>query len=105
VICGWNASIEEIEWNTPRHALIIQGVTIKLTKTEYRLLSPFRDGSPLTYEELACLAYNCPADKYTRMMIDKHIDRIRSKLRHSGMYVYCILDYGYLLLYEDLKDN
>jgi DNA-binding response OmpR family regulator len=98
-----NARIEYIEWDTPQHSLIIQGVKIKLTKTEYRLLYPLRHGSPLTYEELAYTVYNCATDKHTRMMIDKHIDRIRSKLRNSGIYIYCILGYGYLLLSDESR--
>jgi hypothetical protein len=96
-----NARIEDIEWDAPQHSLIIQGVTIKLTKTEYRLLYPLRHGLPLTYEELARIVYNCATDKHTRMMIDKHIDRIRGKLRDSGIYVYCILGYGYLLFNDN----
>lgn len=104
MICHFtNARIEDIEWDSPRHALIIKGIKITLTKTEYRLLYPLRHGSPLTYQELALIAYNCATDKHTRMMIDKHIDRIRSKLRNSGIYIYCVLGYGYLLLDEDSK--
>jgi DNA-binding response OmpR family regulator len=96
-----NTAIKEIEWDTPQHSVNIQGVRIKLTKTEYRLLYPLRNGSPLTYEELARIVYNCTTDRHTRMMIDKHIDRIRSKLRYSGIYIYCILGYGYLLFNRD----
>ena len=95
--------IEDIEWDTSRHTLTIQGVKFKLTKTEYRLLYPLRHGSPLTYEELARIVYNCATDKHTRMMIDKHIDRIRSKLSDSGIYIYCILGYGYLLFNDDSR--
>lgn len=96
-----NTIIKEIEWDTPQHSLSVQGVKIKLTKTEYRLLYPLRHGSPLTYEELARIVYNCATDRHTRMMIDKHIDRIRSKLRDSGIYIYCILGYGYLLFNDN----
>lgn len=98
-----NTRIEDIEWDIPRHSLIIHGVKIRLTKTEYRLLYPLRHSSPLTYDELAHIVYNCSIDKHTRMMIDKHIDRIRSKLRNSGIYIYCILGYGYLLLDDSRK--
>jgi DNA-binding response OmpR family regulator len=101
-----NARIKNIEWDTLQHTLIIQGVKIKLTKTEYRLLYPLRHGSPLTYDELAYIVYRCSTDKHTRMMIDKHIDRMRSKLRNSGIYIYCILGYGYLLFNDDsLKEE
>jgi DNA-binding response OmpR family regulator len=45
--------------------------------------------------------YNCEVDPQVREMIDKHIDRLRRKLRNTGLYVYCILGYGYLLLNVD----
>lgn len=103
IVCMCNTRIEDIEWDTPRHSLIIQGVKIKLTKTEYRLLYPLRYGSPLTYGDLARIVYNCSIDRLTRMMIDKHVNRIRSKLRNSGIYIYCILGYGYMLLDDASK--
>jgi DNA-binding response OmpR family regulator len=98
-----NIKIDDIKWDASQHTLIIQGRKIPLTKTEYRLLYPLRYGAPLTYEELAQIVYNCAVDKHTRMMIDKHIDRIRAKLRHSGIYIYCILGYGYLLMDSNAK--
>ena len=100
-----NIIIKEIEWDPPHHSLNIQGVKIKFTKTEYRLLYPLRHGSPLTYEELAQIVYNCALDWHTHMMIDKHIDRIRRKLRESGLYIYCILGYGYLLLNDHSQEE
>jgi DNA-binding response OmpR family regulator len=96
-----DARIKDIAWDPLQHSLIIQGVKIKLTKTEYRLLYPLRHGSPLTYDDLAYIVYRCSTDKHTRMMIDKHIDRIRSKLRNSGIYIYCIFSYGYILFSEE----
>jgi DNA-binding response OmpR family regulator len=106
VSCSFsNTSIKDIVWDTSRHTLIIQGLKVTLTKTEYRLLYPLRYGTPLTYEELARIAYNCSIDRHTRIMIDKHIDRIRYKLRNRGIYIYCILGYGYLLLSDDAKNT
>jgi DNA-binding response OmpR family regulator len=44
------------------------------------------------------MAYQYKVDSRVRTMMDKHIDRIRSKLRGTGIYIYCVLGYGYLLL-------
>ncbi len=94
--------ISDIQWDTPGHSLIVGGTKVILTRTEYRLFYPLRHGWPLTYADLAHLVYNCKADEKVRSMMDKHIDRIRNKLRGTGVYVYCVLGYGYLLLQESV---
>lgn len=92
--------ISDIQWDSERHCITIGKLTVPLTSTEYRLLFPLRHGTPVTYGELAWLAYNYQVDEKVRTMMDKHIDRIRGKVRGSGVYVYCVLGYGYLLLPE-----
>ena len=76
-----------------------------LTVTEYRLLYPLRCGVPVSYADLALEAYNYIIDEKVRTMMDKHIDRIRSKLRGTGIYVYWVLSYGYLLLPEPAQED
>lgn len=93
--------MEDIQWNAMRYALVVKDIEVRLTKTEYRLLHPLRYGIPLTYVDLARIAYGCEVDEQVRMMIDKHVDRIRGKMRDTGIYIYCIVSYGYLLLDED----
>ena len=90
--------VPDIHWNSERRIVIIEGRTIPLTATEYQLLFPLRDGLPVTYEDLAAIVYKCSVDANVRIMLDKHFDRIRKKLRGSGLYVYCVLGYGYLLM-------
>jgi hypothetical protein len=92
--------VSDIQWETGPHAAIIAGVRVKLTATEFNLLFPLRHGTPVLYEDLATLAYNYSMDDQVRVMMDKHIDRIRGKLRGTGIYIYCVLNYGYLLLPE-----
>lgn len=92
--------ISDIRWDTDQHFIRIERLTITLTATEFRLLFPLRHGTPVTYADLAWMAYNYTVDDKVRTMMDKHIDRIRGKLRGSGVYVYCVLGYGYLLLPE-----
>jgi DNA-binding response OmpR family regulator len=93
-------SVSDIQWNTKQHTVMVGRATVGLTATEYRLLFPLRHGSPVTYADLAWTAYQYRLDDKVRTMMDKHIDRIRGKLRGTGIYVYCVLGYGYLLLPE-----
>jgi DNA-binding response OmpR family regulator len=93
-------AIRDIRWYGERHSIIIQGRIIKLTATEYQLLFPLRLGTPVTYAELALAVYGCPLDEKVRLMMDKHVDRMRAKLRGMGLYIYCVLNYGYVLLPE-----
>src|SRR5438309_1377952 len=88
--------VNEVQWDTKQQAILIGRATIDLTATEYRLLFPLRHGRPVTYANLAWTAYQYRLDEKVRTMMDKHIDRIRGKLRGSGIYVYCVLGYGYL---------
>lgn len=93
--------VRDVQWDTRRHCIAIDGLQVMLTATEYRLLFPLRHGQPVTYADLARMAYEYKIDDKVRMMMDKHIDRIRGKLRGTGIYVYCVLNYGYLLLPEN----
>jgi DNA-binding response OmpR family regulator len=93
-------SVRDIQWDTQNHNIIVERIIVRLTVTEYRLLFPLRHGTPVTYADLVWMAYQCTLDGKVRVMIDKHIDRIRGKLLGSGIYIYCVLGYGYLLLPE-----
>lgn len=91
---------KDIRWYGDKHVITIGRRTIKLTTTEYQLLLPLRHGTAVTYTDLAYSVYKCSADDKVRVMMDKHIDRIRGKIRGTGLYLYCVLNYGYLLLPE-----
>ena len=90
--------LSDIQWLSELHSIQTGQTAISLTKTEFRLLFPLRSGAPLTYAQLASIAFQSPLDASIRTLLDKHIDRIRAKLRGSGFSVYCIKGYGYLLL-------
>lgn len=91
-------SVSDIQWSSQPRKIQIGHRTIQLTPAEYRLLFPLRHGHPVTYAQLALVAYHYAIDGKVREMMDKHIDRIRGKLEGSGIYVYCVFGYGYLLL-------
>jgi DNA-binding response OmpR family regulator len=90
--------ISDIQWNNPQRKIRIGQRTITFTPAEFRLLSPLHQGQPVTYAQLAMAAYGCTVDRKVREMMDKHIDRIRGKLEGSGIYIYCVLGYGYVLM-------
>lgn len=92
--------VSDIRWDSDKLSISIGGVTISLTATEYRLLWPLHHGEAISYADLAALAYDYDVDDKVRAMMDKHIDRVRGKMRGTGIYIYCVLNYGYLLLPE-----
>lgn len=99
------ASRVSIQWNAKRRTIVIGDRAVTLTPTEYHLLCTLRYGVPITYADMVRAVYNCTLDKKVRIMLDKHIDRIRGKLRGTGIYVYCVLTYGYLLFNEILPEE
>src|SRR4051794_9797877 len=93
-------STKDIRWYVDEHIIMIGRRTIKLTPTEFQLLFPLRHGHAVTYTDLAHHVYKCTVDDTVRVMMDKHIDHIRGKMRGTGLYLYCVLNYGYLILPE-----
>lgn len=91
-------TLSDIHWDSTRHTITVEERDIALTPAEYRLLFPLRHGYPITFACLAYEMYNHAFDDRVRIMMDKHIDRVRTKLRRSGIYIYCIVGYGYILL-------
>ena len=99
------AQMNNIHWNSIDHTIIIEDKAIELTTTEFQLLYPLRNGLPVTYTNLAYSVYHCEMDNKVRVMLDKHIDRIRGKLRGTGLYIYCVLGYGYMLFPKISQSN
>jgi len=94
------SSVEDIRWDTQYHTIRIGRATIELTAGEYHVLFPLRFGTPVTYADLARATCSGKLDGKGRMRMEKRIESIRSKLRGSGISVYCIVCYGYILLPE-----
>jgi DNA-binding response OmpR family regulator len=100
-----SVSVSDMQWDAEQHTVVIGDTIVALTPAQYHLLSTLQHGLPVTYAALARVAYNCAIDKKVRMMMDKHIDRIRAKLQGTGVYIYCVLGYGYLLFGELLPEE
>ncbi len=91
-------SVSDIQWDALQRKIAVGRRMIKFTPCEYRLLTPLRDGQPITYAQLAMAAYGYKLDYRVREMMDRHIDRIRGKMEGSGVYIYSVRGYGYMLL-------
>jgi DNA-binding response OmpR family regulator len=91
---------DDMQWDAKRRTVTIGEKTVALTPLQYRLLFSLREGVAVSYIDLAQMVYHCAFDEKVRMMMDKQVDRMRRKLKGTGIYVYCVLGYGYLLLDE-----
>lgn len=91
--------IHRIQRNDEIRALIVDSILIRFTPREYCLILLLLPGLPMPDTRLAVEMYSCDEmDSSLRECLDKHIDKIRSKLRPSGLDVYRIAKYGYILL-------
>lgn len=97
--------VSDIRWNDQRRNITVGHRSISLTPLEYQILFVLRHGRAVNYAQLALEVYHCSMDKKVREMVDKHIDKIRGKLRGLGFFVYCIHGYGYILLPDDCWDE
>jgi DNA-binding response OmpR family regulator len=97
--------VSDICWNDQRRSITVGHWSRSLTPLEYQILISLRHGKAVSYTQLALNVYHCPMDKKVREMIDKHVDKIRGKLRGLGFFVYCIHGYGYILLPDDGWDE
>jgi len=87
-----------IQRNDESRTIIVDDVMIRFTPTQYRLLISLLKGSPVTDCNLVYEALSCHLKSLGRDNLDKHIDKIREKLRPSGLNIFRVVDYGYVLL-------
>ncbi len=97
--------VSDIRWSEQGRSISVGRRSISLTPLEYQLLFSLQHGKAVNYARLAFNVYGCAMDKKVREMIDKHIDKIRGKLRGLGFFVYCIHGYGYILLPDECWDE
>ncbi len=72
-----------IQRSDASRALIIDNLMIRFTPTEYRLLLPLLNGQAVSDVELIQKAFGSRMDMSMRENLDKHIDKMRSKLHPS----------------------
>ncbi len=78
--------------------LVVDWLMIKFTPIEYRLLLCLLSGGAVTDADLAREALSYELDRSAQKNLDKHIDKIRSKLQLAGLCVHRVSKYGYVLL-------
>ncbi len=87
-----------IQRNDENRILVVDSLMIKFTPTEYRLLLSLLSGQVVADSNLVREALVCKLDRSVRKNLDKHIDKMRSKMQLAGLGVYRVSKYGYVLL-------
>lgn len=87
-----------IQRDDANRILVIDNRLVKFTAMEYRFILPLLDEQAVSDTELAHKVFSNKLEMWMQENIDKHVDKIRTKLRSSGINVYRIIKYGYILL-------
>ena len=87
-----------IQRNDENRILVVDSLMIKFTPIEYRLLLSLLSGQVVADSNLAREALACKLDWSVRKNLDKHIDKMRSKLQLAGLSLHRVSKYGYVLL-------
>ncbi len=89
-----------VQHSDTQHLLIIDGVVVSCTPTEYPLLIHMLNQSEgyVAFAPLVACAFNSSLNPGTRRCLTQHMSRVRSKLWPFGLDILCITGYGYTLL-------
>ena len=87
-----------IQRNDENRILVVDSLMIKFTPIEYRLLLSLLSGQVVADSNLTREALACKLDRSVRKNLDKHIDKMRSKLQLAGLGLHRVSKYGYVLL-------
>ena len=87
-----------VQHSDAHHLLIIDGVVVPCTPTEYSLLLPLLEHVE-EHVPFALLLNNASCmNRQTRRSLTQYMSRIRAKLWSFGFDIFCITGYGYTLL-------
>ena len=84
--------------NDESRILVVDSLMMKFTPIEYRLLLFLLSGQVMADSDLVREAFSCELDRSAQKNLDKHIDKIRTKLQLAGLGVHRVSKYGYVLL-------
>ena len=89
-----------VQCSDESRVLAIDSMVMKFSPIEYRLIKLLleRQPVPILDEKLMQAGFSCEMNSSARENLDKHIDKIRSKLRPSGLNIHRVTGYGYVLL-------
>lgn len=86
--------------NDAQRLLLINGIPIQFSPLEYRVMLALiaRDGVPVSFDTLTRAASWPGEAPCSRMALERHIDRIRQKLRVCDVEIRGVTGYGCVLL-------
>jgi len=89
----------QVQHSDRQHVVIIDGVVVPCTPTEYGLLVSllYHAGEAVRYTHLLGLSGQ-PLTRSIRLSLTRHISRLRARLWPFGLDIVCLIGYGYLLL-------
>lgn len=92
----------DIKRNDAQRLLLINDIPIQFSPLEYRVMLALiaRNGVPVSFETLTRAASWPGESPCSRMALERHIDRIRQKLRVCGAEIRGVTGYGCVLLAE-----
>ncbi len=90
----------QVQHSDTQHVVIIDGVVVPCTPTEYGLLVPllYHAGEAVQYTHLLSMQGQQPLTRSIRLSLTRHISRLRARLWPFGLDIVCLIGYGYLLL-------
>jgi DNA-binding response OmpR family regulator len=90
----------QVQYSDAQHLVIIDGVGVPCTPTEYGLLVPllYHAGEAVQYRHLLGMSGQQLLTRSIRLSLTRHISRLRARLWPFGMDIVCLIGYGYLLL-------
>lgn len=91
------AKLRDIQWDSTSYSMAIGEQEVLLTQMEYHIVFLLRYGVPVSYSKIALVVYGSKVNERILIALDKHVDRIRRKMKHTGYRVFCLKGYGYML--------
>jgi DNA-binding response OmpR family regulator len=89
-----------VQHSDPHRLLVIDGVVVSCTPTEYPLLLRMlqQHRGYVAFASLVECAFQSALSRSTRRSLTQHMSRVRSKLWPFDLDICCITGYGYALL-------
>lgn len=89
-----------VQYSDSHHLLLIDGVIIPCTPTEYRLLMQLLHHAEhhVPFARLLSAIHTGPLDRSGRRVLSQYMSRMRAKVWPFGFDIFCITGYGYTLL-------
>jgi len=90
----------QVQHSDTQHVVIIDGVVVPCTPTEYGLLVLllYNAGEAVQYTHLLGMSRQQLLTRSIRLSLTRHISRLRARLWPFGLDIVCLIGYGYLLL-------